>query len=300
MSQAHRDAALTNDSSPSTRPQDTPSTSPETGDGPLFILASTSPRRRELLALLELPFIVVLPESPSSTPPLSARQTDPAATPAGHGGIDETPLPGESPADLVQRLSRAKARAVAARLPSLKPPDLAAQDGGAIIIAADTEVASGTEILGKPANPAEATDMLKRLRQEQWHYVYSGLTVVRWSGRDRLETDLTTAGQTDRSAPASSPGMITRLHQSKVWMRAYTDAEIEAYVASGDPLDKAGAYGIQHKTFAPVERLEGCFASVMGLPLGELAAALAELRVSLPEVAPRCNRYSAYPCCQQL
>jgi predicted house-cleaning NTP pyrophosphatase (Maf/HAM1 superfamily) len=93
--------------------------------------------------------------------------------------------------------------------------------------------------------------------------------------------------------------MITRLHQSNVWMRAYSDAEIEAYVASGDPLDKAGAYAIQHKIFAPVERLEGCFASVMGLPLGELAAALAELGLSSPEVAPRCNRYSTYPCCQQ-
>ena len=82
-------------------------------------------------------------------------------------------------------------------------------------------------------------------------------------------------------------------------MRAYSDAEIDAYVASGDPLDKAGAYAIQHKIFAPVERLEGCFASVMGLPLGELASILAGLGLSVPAVAPRCHRYSAYPCCQQ-
>lgn len=82
-------------------------------------------------------------------------------------------------------------------------------------------------------------------------------------------------------------------------MRPYTDAEIDAYIASGDPLDKAGAYGIQNKTFAPVERLEGCFANVMGLPLGELAALLEELGLSLPEVAPRCSRYTGHPCCQQ-
>lgn len=290
---------MSNDPSPATRPQDNDSTSPESSDEPLFILASASPRRRKLLALLELPFIVVLPEDAPSTPPISTRLTGRADTPINQGGIDETPLPGESPTALVQRLSRAKARAVAARLPSLNLPDPATRDRGVIIIAADTEVASGEEILGKPASPAEATDMLKRLRREQWHYVYSGLTVARWSAPESREMAPSTAGQAGLSTDASLPDMITRLHQSKVWMRAYSDAEIGAYVASGDPLDKAGAYAIQHKTFAPVERLEGCFASVMGLPLGELAAALAELGLSPPEVAPRCNRYSAYPCCQQ-
>lgn len=257
------------------------SISPHTGHDHLFILASASPRRRELLELLELPFIVVLPEDALLTAPASG------GAPVNPGGIDETPLPGEFPPNLVQRLSRAKARAVAARLPSLDLPELDARTGRVFIIAADTEVASGEEILGKPANPTEAVAMLKRLRQERWHYVYSGLTVARWPDQAPPETT------------QSPPGMITRLHQSKVWMRAYTDAEIEAYVASGDPLDKAGAYGIQHKRFAPVERLEGCFASVMGLPLGELAAALAALGLPPPEVAPRCSRYSAYSCCQQ-
>ncbi len=81
-------------------------------------------------------------------------------------------------------------------------------------------------------------------------------------------------------------------------MRSYSDAEIAAYVATGAPLDKAGAYGIQDQPFAPVERLEGCFASVMGLPLGELALALAEVGISLPPFSAACSRYNGYPCCQ--
>jgi septum formation protein len=119
--------------------------------------------------------------------------------------------------------------------------------------------------------------MLQQLRRQS-HQVYSGLTVALLSGQKGR--------------------FITRLQQSTVWMRPYTDAEIAAYVASGDPLDKAGAYGIQNKAFAPVGRLDGCFASVMGLPLGELAAAFREIDLSLPEVGPRCRSYTDYPCCQ--
>jgi predicted house-cleaning NTP pyrophosphatase (Maf/HAM1 superfamily) len=119
--------------------------------------------------------------------------------------------------------------------------------------------------------------MLKVLRQQP-HYVYSGLTVALLSG--------------------TKSTFVTRLHQSTVWMRPYTDAEITTYVISGDPLDKAGAYGIQNKSFAPVQRLEGCFASVMGLPLGELAAAFKELGLQFPEVALPCRRYTGHLCCQ--
>jgi septum formation protein len=133
------------------------------------------------------------------------------------------------------------------------------------------------EILGKPGNTAEATQMLQQLRRQS-HQVYSGLTVMLLSGQ--------------------KSHFITRLHQSTVWMRPYSDAEIAAYVASGDSLDKAGAYGIQNKVFAPVERLDGCFASVMGLPLGELAAAFREIGLSLPEVGPLCTGCTGYPCCQ--
>lgn len=205
----------------------------------------------------------------------------PSTETPGYNGVDETPLPGETPAALVQRLSRLKAETAADYLDWLAPSLSSYLDkpkGQLIIIAADTEVALGRRILGKPGSPAEAIEMLKQLRWQS-HQVYSGLTVA-----------LLSADRTSR--------FVTRLHQSTVRMRSYTDAEIAAYVASGDPLDKAGAYGIQNQTFAPVLRLEGCFASVMGLPLGELAAAFQELGLSLPDIAPHCHNYTGYPCCQ--
>lgn len=227
---------------------------------PCLVLASASPRRRELLAIFGLPFTVFRP----------ARE------------IDETPLPAEKPAALVQRLSRLKAEAVLAELPplaalSFSPPVDECAHNRVVVIAADTEVALGDEILGKPAGPAEAALMLRRLRQ-RWHHVYSGLSLA--------------------CHPPAGGELITRLHQSRVWMRPYTDAEIAAYVATGSPLDKAGAYGIQDGPFSPVERLEGCYASVMGLPLGELAAALQEMGLTLPAVGPRCAGYTGRPCCQ--
>jgi septum formation protein len=273
----------------------------------LFILASGSPRRRELLEFLGLSFMVVLPES-SSTDfiPSSGKEEGGKAK---RTGIDETPLPGESPPNLVQRLSRAKAQAVAALLPSLTLPGSGSQTKRAekrtaIIIAADTVVVFENKILGKPTSPTEATQMLKSLRQHQYHYVYSGLTVGLWDGDalHRIENQKVKETTPKDSLPtqASPLKLITRLHQSKVWMRPYTDTEIDAYVASGDPLDKAGAYAIQHKTFAPVERLDGCFASVMGLPLGELAAALKEIGLSLDEVGPRCTQYSGSSCCIEM
>lgn len=231
----------------------------------LLILASNSPRRQELLKILGLSFIVVPPLD------LSASRAD--------RGVDETPLLGEAPPALVQRLSRIKAEAVAANLTLLAPSLLISFDkvSQIIIIAADTVVALANTILGKPANAAEATQMLQQLRQHS-HQVYSGLTVTLLSGK--------------------KSHFITRLHQSTVWMRPYTDAEIATYIASRDPLDKAGAYGIQNKTFAPVERLDGCFASVMGLPLAELATAFKEINLSLPEIGPLCTGHTGYPCCQ--
>ena len=265
---------------------------------PGLILASSSPRRREFLEALGLAFTVV----PPLHPPLS---NDHISKDVNQTELDETPLPGEAPAALVQRLSRLKARTVVANLPSLIPRASWTMSGSdekgnlissnapekAVIIAADTVVVLDGEILGKPAHPAEATHMLKRLRG-RYHYVYSGLTIttplqispVSWPPFQERPPEVT---------------LITRLHQSKVWMRHYSDDELAAYVASGDPLDKAGAYGIQNSAFAPVARLEGCFASVMGLPLGELAAAFKEIDLSLPEIAVRCTRYTGWPCCQE-
>ena len=232
----------------------------------LFILASASPRRRELLGLLGVPFITISPGPAFDLPE-----------------VDETPLPGEAPAALVQRLSRAKATAMITHLPQLLLTLPADEGPQPIIIAADTDVALDDQILGKPAAPAQAIQMLQALRGRP-HDVYSGVTVAR--PPDSLSTE--------------SVHLVTRLHHSRVWMRSYTDAEIAAYVATGAPLDKAGAYGIQDHPFAPVERLEGCFASVMGLPLGELALALAEVGISLPAFNTACSRYNGYPCCQSL
>jgi septum formation protein len=238
-----------------------------------FVLASGSPRRREFMELLGLPFIII--------PPSFIKEKKP---------VDETPLPNEMPPALVQRLSRIKADAVAVTLPSLALPSFVSSTNNhkerkAIVIAADTIVVLENKILGKPNNATEAAQMLKQLR-DQYHFVYSGLTVAAIS----WEPD---------QPQAHLSKLVTRLHQSKVWMRPYTDAEIEAYVASGDPLDKAGAYGIQNKTFAPVARLEGCFASVMGFPLGELAITLREVDVSLSPIGPLCTKHTDHPCFQK-
>lgn len=232
----------------------------------LIVLASSSPRRQELLRILGLSFVVAPPLVQTG----NGAQTE----------VDETPLPNETPAELVQRLSRIKAEAIATNTTLLASTRVSSaensDDQSLIIIAADTEVALENQILGKPTDAAEAVSMLQRLR-EQSHQVYSGLTVARISGEHST--------------------FVTRLHQSTVWMRPYTDDEIAAYVASGDPLDKAGAYGIQNQSFAPVERLEGCFASVMGLPLGELMATFKGLGLSLPTGAARCRFNTRYPCC---
>ena len=90
----------------------------------------------------------------------------------------------------------------------------------------------------------------------------------------------------------------TELSESCVWMRDYSDGEIAAYVASGDPLDKAGAYAIQHRGFAPVAGFEGCYASIMGLPLGHVARALAAVGVTVPvDVARACQAATVAVCC---
>jgi len=146
--------------------------------------------------------------------------------------IDETPCPGEDPERLVRRLSLAKAEAVA---------------GDGIIIAADTVVVADMRVLGKPDSPAEATRILRSLRGRA-HHVYTGIAVLD-AKRDRACVQVAT---------------------SPVRMRNYGDDEIAAYVASGDPMDKAGAYAIQHQGFSPVAAIEGCYANVMGFPICHL------------------------------
>jgi septum formation protein len=170
--------------------------------------------------------------------------------------VDETPAPGEAPDALVCRLCRAKARAVVERRP------------GATVLAADTVVALQGALLGKPAGAEEARAMLRALRGRT-HQVYTAVCVAA-DGAER-----------------------TRLSVSHVTLRAYDEEELAAYVASGDPLDKAGAYAIQHALFAPVARWDGCYPSIMGLPLVLTAALLAESGIAVrKDAAAACESVS--------
>lgn len=208
-----------------------------------LLLASQSPRRRELLALLGMPFEVTV------------------------ANVAEVPRAGEPPSALVVRLSQAKAHA-------LKPTPKPSPGFDIIIIACDTVVALDGELLGKPHDATEATVMLRRLRGRP-HTVYSAVTL--------LET------ATSRT--------LTDVAETRVTMRAYTDAEIGAYVASGDPLDKAGAYAIQHPGFHPVAALQGCYANVVGLPLCHLTRCLRAWGVEPPRDVPAaCQTHTGHHC----
>lgn len=204
-----------------------------------FILASQSPRRRQLLAALGLEFEVDAAD------------------------VDETPRPDEPPEALVCRLCCDKAASVAARHP------------GEVTLAADTVVVLDSALLGKPAGALEAIDMLSALR-DRVHTVYTAVCVM---NGDSVETRVSGTG---------------------VRMRAYTDAEIEAYVETGDPLDKAGAYGIQDPRFAPVASWDGCYSAVMGLPMGLAAEMLARAGVvASNEVVTACELMTGDRCCQR-
>jgi septum formation protein len=193
-----------------------------------FILASGSPRRRELLASLGITFEVVKPD------------------------IDETQHPAEAPYDYVHRLSREKATAVVAKIAA--PAWVLAADT-VVILAADTIGVMEGEVLGKPGDADEARDMLRRLRGRD-HVVCTGLTLLRLG-----------------DAPAEPD---TRLTMTTVTMRDYSDAEIDAYIATGDPFDKAGSYAIQHEGFHPVARIDGSHTNVMGLPIETLREMLGD------------------------
>jgi len=188
----------------------------------MLILASNSPRRKQLLSLGGWTFNIAV------------------------ANVDESLQPGEAPGDYVLRVAQAKARKTAENLHSDN-----------VIVAADTAVVDESDILGKPLDEQDATRMLKRLRGHT-HQVYTGLAILRVNDNYSL-SDLTV---------------------TDVPMRDYSDVEIETYVQTGDPLDKAGAYAIQHADFHPVENLTGCFASVMGLPLCRLTSLLQQLEIS--------------------
>lgn len=188
---------------------------------PRVLLASASPRRRQLLEALGVEFGV------------AATALDEASILNGPG----------TPAEKAQQLASAKA---AAARPGRE----------AFVVGADTVVALGREVLGKPASPDDAAEMLRTLRGRA-HQVTTGVAVLRRAGNVIAADAVTTT----------------------VWMRHYSPAEIAAYVATGDPLDKAGAYAIQHPQFRPAERIEGCYWNVVGLPLCLLSRLLAQAGV---------------------
>jgi septum formation protein len=201
----------------------------------MIFLASRSPRRRELLAQIGVRF-----------EPLLFREGARA-----DADTDEDPLPGERPDDYVRRVTRMKADAawkrVTMRRGLVRKP----------VLAADTTVALGDEIFGKPADPADAARMLAALSGTR-HRV---LTAVALQLESRVELALS---------------------ESFVTFEALDPARIEAYVGSGEPFDKAGAYAIQGRAGAFVSRLEGSYTGVMGLPLCETARLLRLFGVVVP------------------
>jgi septum formation protein len=184
-----------------------------------LILASASPRRAEILHNAGYAFTVV------------------------SSAIDETPIPGESAEAMVRRLADAKAELVAAR-----------SVGPAIVIAADTAVLIGAQILGKPRTTEDARQMLQSL-SGMTHSVITGVSLVRLPDGERRSFVETT----------------------RVQFSMLGAEEIEEYLATGEPFDKAGGYAIQGRAGRFILRIEGCYFSVVGLPLARVAAELREL-----------------------
>ena len=180
-----------------------------------LVLASSSPRRTELLNRAGWPHEVIV------------------------AGIDESVRPNEKPAPYVERLARSKAEAVAQRL----------EEG--VVLGADTTVVVENQILGQPQDDADARRML-RLLSGKWHDVLTGVALVRVGGETRVAHETT-----------------------RVRFAEMSESEIDWYIASGEPVGKAGAYGIQGKAALFIEEIEGDYFNIMGLSIRliyELAA----------------------------
>ncbi len=192
-----------------------------------LLLASASPRRRQLLSLIGLPYTLCV--SPIDEEAMQERYSGPIT-------------------GLAQWLAEHKA---------LRALTLAETDNH-LVITADTTVLLDGEVLGKPRDKAHARSLLLALRS-RWHRVVTGIAVSRLSdGKPEIY-----------SASCTTP----------VLMRPYSEEEIAAYIATGDPLDKAGAYGIQHPEFQLTERINGCYLNVVGLPLCTLVNLLARFEI---------------------
>jgi MAF protein len=179
--------------------------------------------------------------------------------------VDEQPIPGEGALGLARRLASAKASRAAERARSTE-----------VILAADTVVADGDQLLGKPSDSAEAKQMLLGLRGRD-HQVITVIALIEPQNHHE----------------------VLEICETLVPMRNYGMEEIQAYIATGSPLDKAGAYGIQDDDFQPVmsESLQGCYANVMGLPLCHLVRAMRRLGYSPPvDVPAACQAYTGFHC----
>ena len=196
--------------------------SDEAGPAARLVLASSSPRRREIIAALDIQVQVSSSEVEEG--------------PARHS---------ESPEEYVVRLSREKALAVARSV------------GDAVVLAADTSVVIDGAVLGKPLDELDATRMLRLLRGRE-HSVITGITALH----------------------AKSGRAIGTYKCTRVVLRSYSDQELEDYVRSGQPMDKAGAYAVQDPVFHPASRLDGCYLNAVGLPLCEVVTSLKALGVS--------------------
>lgn len=190
-----------------------------------IVLASASPRRKQYLSYLGLPFEVVVPD------------------------VDESTVDGESPQQLVMRLSKLKAKAVSQRL----------SDSEAVIIAADTVVAYKGQVLGKPQNDDDAFNMIKML-QGDTHEVYTGCTILKG---DRISNFAVS---------------------TKVTFASLDDELIRTYVNSGESRDKAGSYALQGIAAILIQKVEGSVSTVVGLPICEVREVLKEFGVK-PETA---------------
>jgi septum formation protein len=188
--------------------------------GPVLILGSSSPRRRELLRQVEVEFRVIVAE------------------------VDERVRPGEGPSDYVLRVAKDKALEVQRRdSPSLP------------VLTADTAVVVDGEILGKPEGTSGAAGMLQRLSGRS-HEVFSAVALALPDG-----------------------SLLDRLSVSRVTFAELEDGWIADYIATGDPLDKAGAYGVQGRAAEKISRIEGSFSGIMGLPLFETCELLRQAEV---------------------
>jgi septum formation protein len=212
---------------------------------PTIVLASSSPRRIELLTNAGFRPVVVSPDA------------------------DEAMLPREAPRSMVARLARDKAEAVAARILAGLVAGIPS-DQGTVIIAADTTVVApdGRKILGKPTSEKDARKMLGVL-QGRAHEVFTGYCI--------LKLDPPARGASTRGKKSSSPfrsHILVRVVRTKVKMRALSREAIADYVRSGEPMDKAGAYGAQGIGMGLIESLNGSYANVVGLPICQVLSDL--------------------------